>query len=184
MTTISIDKLPADLQAQARAQLAEQDRVVRRDTSPGLLDSFRRRGKVLPVARPWQKQTEAPAKVEPVRKTAAAMPTLSKLEQRLRDAMDEAGITGYTMQYLFIKAKRRRYAWDFAFVEAKLLIEVQGGTWSAGRSGHSTGTGIRRDCMKANAAVLAGWRLLVFTSDMVRDGGAVEAIRAALKTRT
>jgi len=114
-------------------------------------------------------------------RVAATPATGRALEQRLADALGMAGLTGFVTQHLAVKAKRRRYAWDFAYLPQRLLIEVQGGTWSQTRMGHSTGTGIRRDCQKHNAATLEGWRVLVFTSDMIRDGQAVETIRKALQ---
>ena len=72
----------------------------------------------------------------------------------------------------------RRYRWDFKVGE--YLVEIQGGTWSRKRTGHSTGAGIRRDAEKANAAVLAGYKVLFFTSDMVHDGTALHVITEAL----
>lgn len=66
----------------------------------------------------------------------------------------------------------RRFLWDFAAPDIALLIEIQGGTWSRYRSGHSTGSGIRRDAEKNNLAVLYGWSVLYFTSDMIRLGSA------------
>ena len=69
----------------------------------------------------------------------------------------------------------RRYRWDFR-IGKTLLVEVQGGTWARARTGHSTGTGIRHDCEKNNLAVLHGYRVLYFTSDMVGSGEAVNTI--------
>lgn len=72
----------------------------------------------------------------------------------------------------------RRYRWDF--VIGDLAIEIQGGTWHVGA--HSHGGGILRDCQKLNAAVLAGYRVLLFTTEMVQSGEAIETIREALRT--
>lgn len=71
----------------------------------------------------------------------------------------------------------RRYRWDFAIEpvdDVRLLIEVNGGTWTHG--GHSTGGGIQRDYSKANAAVCNGWRQLTFTAADVRDGTALDTV--------
>jgi len=47
----------------------------------------------------------------------------------------------------------RRWRADFAFVEEKVLVEVQGGIWTGGR--HGRGAGIENDYEKwANAACL------------------------------
>lgn len=65
----------------------------------------------------------------------------------------------------------RRFRWDFAWPEHKLLVEVQGGIWQ--RGGHSTGKGITRDAEKLNLASLAGYRSLAFTADQIRGGQAL-----------
>lgn len=72
----------------------------------------------------------------------------------------------------------RRYRWDFRVGD--ILIEIQGGTWSPKRTGHSTGAGIKRDCEKLNIATLNGWRTLNFTSDMVTSGEAVLKVKEAI----
>lgn len=69
-----------------------------------------------------------------------------------------------------------RYRWDFRIKD--LLIEINGGTW--GHMGHSTGKAIQRDYTKLNACVLAGYRPLLFTSDDVTSGRAIEIVRQAL----
>lgn len=61
----------------------------------------------------------------------------------------------------------RRYRLDFAFVDQRVGVEIMGGTWIV--SGHSTGRGIRRDCEKRNLLTLMGWRVLDFTTDMLRE---------------
>ena len=68
----------------------------------------------------------------------------------------------------------RRFVWDFQV--GNTLIEVQGGTWSDKRTGHSTGAGIRRDCEKLNLATLNGYKVLSFTADMIHDGTAFTTI--------
>ena len=75
--------------------------------------------------------------------------------------------------------KGRKFRFDFAWVERKLLVEVNGGTYTKGA--HSTGRGIARDYEKANLAVLQGWRVLTFDGKSVKSGEAVEVIRKALE---
>ena len=78
----------------------------------------------------------------------------------------------------------RKWSWDFVVSKpyasgvSGFAIEIQGGTWR--RGGHSTGSGIARDCEKANAAALRGYRTLFFTTEMVMDGTAINTIREAL----
>ncbi len=73
----------------------------------------------------------------------------------------------------------RKFRFDFCFRAAKLLVEINGGTFT--RGGHSTGLGIRRDYTKSNLAQLAGWRCLSFDGKAVRSGEAVEVVRKALE---
>lgn len=73
------------------------------------------------------------------------------------------------------------YRWDFALVDARVLIEVQGGIWMSERTGHTSGRGVRRDCEKANLAALHGWRTLFFTPDMVESGEALRTIREVVQ---
>lgn len=61
----------------------------------------------------------------------------------------------------------RQFKWDYAWPEHKILLEVQGGTWSGGA--HARGAGIRRDADKNNLAVAAGWRCFYATSDLLRE---------------
>ena len=73
----------------------------------------------------------------------------------------------------FRAIKDRKFTWDFKVDD--ILIEIQGGVWMD-KSGHNTGRGVTRDCEKMNLGVLAGYRLLSFTSDMVNSGEALAMI--------
>lgn len=75
-------------------------------------------------------------------------------------------------------APGRKYRADFAYPDAKLLIEVEGGTWINGR--HNRGIGFERDCEKYNLAALLGFRVVRFTTTMVSDGSAVRALERLL----
>jgi hypothetical protein len=59
----------------------------------------------------------------------------------------------------------RRFVYDFFVPDANVLIECNGGTWSRGKSGHSSGSGIARDAEKVNAAQLNGYHIFVLTID-------------------
>ena len=101
----------------------------------------------------------------------------SDLEDTLAFQLDALGLTGYVREYQAIKGRKFRF--DFAWLEQRLLVEVNGGTYTNGA--HSTGAGIARDYEKANLAVLQGWRVLLFDGKAVKDGTAVEVIRKALE---
>ena len=55
---------------------------------------------------------------------------------------------------------------DFAWPEARVALEIQGGTWV--QSGHSSGTGITRDACKSFLAQADGWVLAAFTDSMLK----------------
>lgn len=75
-------------------------------------------------------------------------------------------------------APPRRWRADFAFIEAKLLVEIEGGVYTMGR--HTRGAGFEADCEKYNAATAHGWRVLRFTPAMVKSGVAIEMVKILL----
>ena len=75
-------------------------------------------------------------------------------------------------------APPRRWRFDFAFPDAKVALEIEGGIWTAGR--HSRGAGMRDDMEKYNAAACAGWRVLRVHHDLVHNGQALQLVREAL----
>lgn len=103
----------------------------------------------------------------------------SKWEQMLAFDLKAAGLVPFCREFVF--APPRRWRADFAYPDMRILIEVEGGTWSRGR--HTRGKGYEADCEKYNAAALAGWLVLRFTANMVEDGRALEATEQAYKER-
>lgn len=75
----------------------------------------------------------------------------------------------------------RRWRFDLAWVDQKLAVEFEGGTWVFGR--HNRPAGYEADVIKYNAALLLGWRVLRFTSGMVNGDPreVVQTIRQALQ---
>ena len=73
---------------------------------------------------------------------------------------------------------KRKWRFDFAFPEAKIAAEIEGGVWSGGR--HNRASGYTKDCEKYNNAVLLGWRVFRFTSDMVTSGNAIDTVLEVL----
>lgn len=74
-----------------------------------------------------------------------------------------------TREHVF--APPRKWRFDFAWPELKMAVEIHGGIFQRGR--HSRGAGQIADFEKQNAAVLDGWRVLVFGPPQVMDGSAV-----------
>lgn len=71
----------------------------------------------------------------------------------------------------FKAVPERKFRFDFQI--GMLLVEVQGGVWAKGNSGHSSGTGITRDCEKLNEAVARGYAVMHVTADQVKSGQAL-----------
>ena len=76
------------------------------------------------------------------------------------------------------------YSFDFAWPDlpTPLLVEVNGGLWSAGA--HARPQGIKRDWDKSNRANLAGYCCLAISADDIRTGKAIELIRQAMTQET
>jgi very-short-patch-repair endonuclease len=100
----------------------------------------------------------------------------SKGETLLALQLRAQRLYGWQCEYIF--APPRKWRADFAFPEKRLLIEVEGGIWTRGR--HTRGGGFENDCEKYNAATIGGWRVLRFSTDMVKRGNALGIIIAAL----
>ena len=69
----------------------------------------------------------------------------------------------------------RKWAFDFAWPETKIAVEIEGGT-AFGRSRHSKGQGFVNDCQKYNAAARLGWKVFRFTTEMVMAGEAIDEV--------
>ncbi len=70
----------------------------------------------------------------------------------------------------------RRWRFDFAWPDMLIAVEVEGGTRHQGR--HNRHEGFENDCEKYNhAALVYGWYVLRFTSDMVKDGRMAATMR-------
>lgn len=87
----------------------------------------------------------------------------------LRDIRAVKLDSGCQTQYQFHPT--RKWAFDFAWPQRKVALEVEGGTRTGGR--HVRGDGYAADCEKYNSAVLAGWRLIRATGEQVKSGKAL-----------
>lgn len=99
----------------------------------------------------------------------------SIVEMTLVAQLEQAGI-------LFDREVRftapRWFRADF-WVSPDILVEVEGGTWIAGR--HVRGKGFEDGCEKQALAVIAGFRYLRCTTEQVEDGTClswIEQVRA------
>lgn len=72
---------------------------------------------------------------------------------------------------------KRKFRSDFALVGRRLLIEVDGGAHAAGKKK------VERDTERRGLAAADGWRVLAVTPKQVRDGDAINLVRAATGRR-
>jgi very-short-patch-repair endonuclease len=100
--------------------------------------------------------------------------TASPAELLLAVQLEQAGIP-FVREYRFCE---RRWRFDFALQADSLAIEVEGGSFVAGR--HTRGAAFEGDCEKYARALIAGWRVLRVTPAQVEDGRALEWVRAAI----
>jgi hypothetical protein len=54
----------------------------------------------------------------------------------------------------------RDFRFDFANLDTKVALEVQGAIWKGGYGGHTSGSGYIRDIEKSNLAMSHGWRII------------------------
>ena len=61
----------------------------------------------------------------------------------------------------------RKWRFDFAHLETRVAIEVEGGTWSKKKNRHTTGKGYADDREKYNSAQELGWKVFSLTPEMI-----------------
>ncbi len=91
----------------------------------------------------------------------------SKLEAQFRMAWltlgREAAAPAYEAEYEFHPV--RGWAFDFAWPEQMVAVEIDGGQWKPHGGRHSRDS----DREKLNAAAVLGWRVLRYSGTMLRD---------------
>jgi very-short-patch-repair endonuclease len=102
---------------------------------------------------------------------------VSALEDRLVAQIRAAGLPMPERERCLIPG--RRFRCDLIWAGPRLVVEVDGGTFVAGR--HSRGSGQAQDAEKHNLLTLLGWRVLRVTTPHVRDGSALRWITDALE---
>lgn len=77
----------------------------------------------------------------------------------------------------------RKWRCDFAHLQTRVIIEIEGGTWSKKKNRHTTGNGYADDREKYNSAQELGWKVFSLTSDMITAKQA-ERIIAVINSTT
>jgi very-short-patch-repair endonuclease len=97
-------------------------------------------------------------------------------EALLQIHLGEIPNTTWTPEYQFHSDRKWRF--DFAELDLRIAIEVEGGIYSGGR--HVKGKGFQADMDKLNEATRLGWRVLRFSTEDVMSGKAKDMVRAVL----
>lgn len=100
----------------------------------------------------------------------------SRLEAEFALQLRAHKIMGWVREFRPIPT--RRWRTDFCWIDDKLAVELEGGTWTGGR--HTRGKGFEADCEKYNCLQLAGWIVLRFTDKHLKDGTAIADTKRAL----
>jgi very-short-patch-repair endonuclease len=105
---------------------------------------------------------------------------MSNAELLLAEQLRQAGIP-FESEFRFAPPRRWRADFQVRFSglpTGKLLVEIDGGGYVAGR--HSRGKGMEDDCEKMSAAAILGYRVIRATPRQVENGTALSWIRQAL----
>lgn len=97
----------------------------------------------------------------------------SDLENLFEFQIKVLRVPAFEKEYRFHPTRRWRF--DFAWPEHKIAAEVEGGTWTGGR--HSRGLGFHNDCVKYNSAIILGWQVLRFDSQLVKSSVGAEQLK-------
>lgn len=76
-----------------------------------------------------------------------------------------------------------QWRFDFAFVEFKTIVEIDGGIWIPGGGAHSHPVDIERNMAKQNDAWLAGFGIIRFSPKQVKKGEAIAVTLRVLASR-
>lgn len=69
------------------------------------------------------------------------------------------------------------WRWDFAFVQYRLLVEINGGIYQDPPTGHRSISGLLRDYAKLNAATQRHWWSMSFDNKAVESGEAILTVQ-------
>jgi hypothetical protein len=73
---------------------------------------------------------------------------------------------------------KRLWRFDYAWLEEKVALEVEGGVWTEGR--HVRGTGYLGDMAKYNEAAILGWFVLRCTPKDIETGAIFPLLKKIL----
>ena len=88
---------------------------------------------------------------------------------------------GPTLERELVFHPTRKWRADFAHLESRTLIEIEGGIFMRAGGRHTRGSGYAKDAEKYLEAVLAGWRVIRLTERQL-EIGPIERIVAMINT--
>ena len=80
-------------------------------------------------------------------------------------------------QYKFLE--NRNFRFDFAWIEEKIALEVEGGIYTQGR--HTRGSGFIKDCEKYNLAILNGWKVFRVADNLIENRFFYEKLKSFIE---
>jgi hypothetical protein len=95
----------------------------------------------------------------------------------------------FVRQYRFAKELGRMWQFDFAFVEYKLAVEIEGlvvkriGGQLVTLGRHVSISGFKEDCIKYSTAAEELWTVIRFEQSQVKDGTAIDRTQRNLLKR-
>lgn len=99
-----------------------------------------------------------------VKKKKTAREIQSECEIIMRIILGSMDIPQPKKEHLFHPTRKFRF--DYAWIDRKIALEVEGGVWIQGR--HTRGSGFVKDMEKYNLACVLGWKVLRFTPQQLR----------------
>lgn len=79
-------------------------------------------------------------------------------------------------------APPRRWRFDWAFVEQRIAVEVEGGVFMKGGGRHTRGAGFRNDVEKYGEAAALGWRVFRVLPEQLISPMVVNWLVRAMRT--
>jgi very-short-patch-repair endonuclease len=107
---------------------------------------------------------------------------MAKNNNALNDAVFRAMCKEYGIsivsEFHFALNYGRKWRFDYAILDHKIAIEIEGGVWIGGR--HTRGSGFVKDMEKYNKAAVIGWRVLRFTPQEIHKTETYDLIKQCL----
>ena len=75
----------------------------------------------------------------------------------------------------------RRFAFDFAWPDHLIAVEIEGGLFLKGGGRHNRGASMKNDMVKYNEAAVRGWIVLRITPDQIMKEETYELLKRAFR---